>query len=272
MSDVVRVSGSSLKIQSSLDFYLRITSMKGIKSMGELRKSMYSRFMKEEKEKSKELYELEKSMYDSIMEDIPDIEVQEELESEVVEGSFGGNAFLQLVQSVESKRVESPKSVFEDTNLQFVEHGRFVEDYIEREYVSHGRFVEDYYENEVEDPCEGEEFYEDGYDEDDYYEEEPFIEEPIAEEPFEGVDLPVEEEDFFEYTEEEIVVQEPVKQEVSMVDDGQGAVDVPKDLREFLRQHPCSDISYVSQFFSRKEIDKQIQLGRVYKKRGKLMI
>lgn len=278
MSDVVRVNGSSLKIQSSLDFYLRITSLNGIKTKEELRKSLYSRFMKEEQEKSKDLYELEKSVYDSIKEGIEEVitvepEVSTERSSETLEGSHGCNAFLQLVQAVEVKKQESKPSIFEDKSLQFVEHGRFVEDYIEREYTDHGRFVEDYYD---EDPCSGEEFYEDGYEEDEYATGDvlPISDESSSANPEEFIveeGLPFDEEDYFKYK-EETVVQEEVKPEVSMVDDGKGAVDIPKDLRDFIRQHPCSDVSYVMQFYSRKEIEKQIKLGRVYKKKGKLMI
>lgn len=62
------------------------------------------------------------------------------------------------------------------------------------------------------------------------------------------------------------------KSEISMEDEGSASVDIPADLREFLRQHPCSPVSYVLKFYSKKEIDKQLALGRVYKKKGKLMI
>lgn len=62
------------------------------------------------------------------------------------------------------------------------------------------------------------------------------------------------------------------RSEVSLEDEGRGSVDVPADIREFLRQHPCSPIDYVLKFYSKKEIDKAIALGRVYKKKGKLMI
>lgn len=61
------------------------------------------------------------------------------------------------------------------------------------------------------------------------------------------------------------------KREVSMEDDGMGA-DIPSDIREFLRQHPNSDIAYVHKFYPKKEIDKQLKMGRIYKRRGKLMI
>ena len=61
------------------------------------------------------------------------------------------------------------------------------------------------------------------------------------------------------------------KCEVSMEDDGMGA-DIPSDIREFLRQHPNSDIAYVQKFYPKKEIDKQLKMGRIYKRRGKLMI
>lgn len=49
-------------------------------------------------------------------------------------------------------------------------------------------------------------------------------------------------------------------------------VNIPSDLREFLRQHPNSSVSYVMKYYTKKEIDKQIKMGRVYKKKGKLFI
>lgn len=67
------------------------------------------------------------------------------------------------------------------------------------------------------------------------------------------------------------IVSNPVKKEVSIEDDGRGA-DVPSDVRMFLKQHPNSDLSYVLKFYPKKEIDKQLKLGRIYKRRGKLFI
>lgn len=46
----------------------------------------------------------------------------------------------------------------------------------------------------------------------------------------------------------------------------------PKDLREFLRKHPHSEVSFVLKYFSKKELQKAIMSGRVIKKGSKLHI
>lgn len=49
-------------------------------------------------------------------------------------------------------------------------------------------------------------------------------------------------------------------------------VEVPSDIRKFLREHPMSTIDYVLQYYSKKDVDKALALGRIYKRKGKLMI
>ena len=63
-----------------------------------------------------------------------------------------------------------------------------------------------------------------------------------------------------------------VKKEVSIEDDGMYAQNLPRDVRDFLKLHPNSDMSYVLKFYSKKEIDKQIRLGKIFTRKGKLMI
>lgn len=46
----------------------------------------------------------------------------------------------------------------------------------------------------------------------------------------------------------------------------------PRTLREFLRKHPHSEVSFVLQYFSKKEIQKEIMMGNVIKKGNKLHI
>ena len=46
----------------------------------------------------------------------------------------------------------------------------------------------------------------------------------------------------------------------------------PKDLREFVRKHPRCEVSFALQYFSRKEIEKYILMGKVIKKGTKLHI
>ena len=49
-------------------------------------------------------------------------------------------------------------------------------------------------------------------------------------------------------------------------------VDVPKDIRTFLKSHPSSTVDFVARYYPKKEIEKQLALGRIYKRKGKLMI
>lgn len=46
----------------------------------------------------------------------------------------------------------------------------------------------------------------------------------------------------------------------------------PKTLKEFLRKHPHSEVSYVLKYFSKKEVQKEIMMGTVIKKGNKLHI
>lgn len=49
-------------------------------------------------------------------------------------------------------------------------------------------------------------------------------------------------------------------------------IDVPKDIRTFLKSHPSSTVDFVARYYPKKEIEKQLALGRIYKRKGKLMI
>ena len=46
----------------------------------------------------------------------------------------------------------------------------------------------------------------------------------------------------------------------------------PTDIVAFLKKHPKSDISFVLKYFSRKDIDKAMRLGRVFKRKNKLFV
>ena len=62
---------------------------------------------------------------------------------------------------------------------------------------------------------------------------------------------------------------EEVKEEESSKEEN---ISVPADIREFIRKNPNSTVEFVSKYYSKKEIDKQLMLGRIYKKKGKLFI
>ena len=61
-----------------------------------------------------------------------------------------------------------------------------------------------------------------------------------------------------------IVVE--VKKEVGEV------IEVPKDLRDFVKLHHNCDMSFALKYFTKKEIDKQLSLGRVFKRKNRLLI
>lgn len=48
--------------------------------------------------------------------------------------------------------------------------------------------------------------------------------------------------------------------------------DVPSDLREFIKKYPNCEMSFALQYFSKREIDKQLSLGRVFKRKNRLLI
>ena len=57
--------------------------------------------------------------------------------------------------------------------------------------------------------------------------------------------------------------------EVSSVED---PVNVPSDIRSFLKMYPNSEVSTVLKYYSKKDVDKAIKLGRIYKRKNKLFI
>lgn len=72
-----------------------------------------------------------------------------------------------------------------------------------------------------------------------------------------------------------VITEEPnleIEEEKLEVSKDEEPENIPRDIRDFLRQHPGSEILYVQKFYPKKEIEKQIKLGRIYKKRGKLFI
>lgn len=62
-------------------------------------------------------------------------------------------------------------------------------------------------------------------------------------------------------------IEEPVVEKVREPEDH-----VPEDIRDFIREHRGSEIGYVAKFYSKKVIEKNIAMGRIYKRKGKLFI
>ena len=183
-------------------------------------------------------------------------------------------------QEVEVTNENVSETIFKE--VEYVEHGNFLEDLVQDESEEDSSDYEEYDEvsEESEDTEES-----DSYSEDEYDEELPSIDE---EESYETADdMPEESEDIepeglFEDEESETAdivdkkvdskIIPMVKKEVSMEDDGMYAQNLPRDVRDFLKLHPNSDMSYVLKFYPKKEIDKQIRLGKIFTRKGKLMI
>lgn len=62
-------------------------------------------------------------------------------------------------------------------------------------------------------------------------------------------------------------IKEPVVEKVKEPEEH-----VPEDIRDFIRKHKGSEIGYVAKFYSKKVIEKNIAMGRIYKRKGKLFI
>lgn len=189
------------------------------------------------------------------------------------------------LEGIENQKVEVTNENVSDVipeEVEYVEHGNILEDLVQDELEEDSSENEEY-EEDSDDSEDTEES--DSYSEDEYDEELPSIDE---EEYYETADdmseesEDVEPEGLFEDEESETadIVEKKadskiipmVKKEVSMEDDGMYAQNLPRDVRDFLKLHPNSDMSYVLKFYPKKEIDKQIRLGKIFTRKGKLMI
>lgn len=168
----INVSGSKSKLQSSLDFYLKITSLQEYKSLDDMRKKMFNTFIREENARSdlNELYNTDGIFEEAITTEL-DIENEileteninlenekEKIEKEEIilepEKKHLDNESIVYVSHgrfVDSVEVKDTKVMKEVTNTEedyeFVNHGRYMEDFVVKEdleYVEHGRYVEDY--------------------------------------------------------------------------------------------------------------------------------
>lgn len=139
-------------------------------------------------------------------------------------------------------------------------------DEYDEEIEDSDEYEEEY--EEVEDSDEYEEEYEEEIEDTDSYEEPP-DEEDMLEEPKEQASVSsdnkfISSDNFSERAsppkKEDIVVEEPSIDEV------------PKDLRQFLRKYPRCDIKFALKYFSKKEIDKAILIGKIVRRGNKLHI
>lgn len=221
------------------------------------------------------------------------------LENQNVEYSESG-VFIEDVDTTElgsvfvQDGVDEPDECCGGTFIEYVD----VSEEVNTGYCDKGVFIEDIdigTPNDVDSQDDIEEF--DVEDEDGgiLYEEEGYLNDTNAEESFdyEEVEVPEESsEEAFEYVddiideevseyedvevpeESEDVIEQVIPDETVKSDDvtATQVVDVPSDIRVFLKKNPNSDIDFVLKYYSKKEVEKALKLGRIYKKRGKLVV
>ena len=291
----MRVKGDILDVQSNLDFYLKITSTGDIKTVEGLRKHFYKIFLQEEREQTslllEEKVELEKRKEEEKLKQEELEKEKEELENENF--AVNSNSFLIAVQNIDV--VEPEPEVDSNSFLSTINElgtvksesddfdydndiGESKDDFDfsdkqedDTEYVSHGIYLDELPDEEVNVVQEKSE----------EEEQEPMFSSEdinIIEEPRGKFHEDAEEtESIIEETPEEgiVITEEPnleIEEEKLEVSKDEEPENIPRDIRDFLRQHPGSEILYVQKFYPKKEIEKQIKLGRIYKKRGKLFI
>lgn len=163
------------------------------------------------------------------------------------------------------EEVEEPEY---GVDVEYVSHGIYLEESdkviegtTDTEYISHGIILEEGTDEVEEDYEESIEIVEEPEDQE--YQEEvfDFDEEPNEPEVSEGHDV-IEKP---EVAKDEVTVEKntspPPVQEY-----------IPRDIRDYVRGHLGIEISELVKVYPKKEIEKQIQFGRLYKKKGKIYI
>lgn len=304
---MVVVNGNIDSVQSSVDFYLRVTSKEEVLDSRIMRDKFFALFDKEDSYRKDSFLVFQESVSSSsyTLTDNPHpILVGEELvyneSEEVIWGSLDiKNNNLEIENSID---VSSPDKLEEEKTSLETEKGfswgnrsHFPisdDDFISQDFEEVEYDEVDSLDNESESDWVDEEdryFSEDeedggwenwGSDEDD-----DTIDEELTTES-EGaigdlaanLGLSLDNFDtFFEpdIVEDEEVISKPKNKvvEVSTKDISPDVVeDIPTDLRDFVKKYPNCEISFALKYFSRKEIDRQLNLGRIYKRKNRLLI
>lgn len=289
----IQLLGSLESLQTDINFYLRLVSTADIKSVDAYKKQLYKEFKTEDARQNAYSSKLEESKdieYDEEIQleegsiELDDTEYTEEIEPESVdcsdENTEGRNDYLE-----ESEVVEYTNKSESEEGKEYVCHGVYIDDI--DNYTSHGVYVEDIEgfstEKEEEDYLEDEGYYEEEYSEDEgysdeYYEEEvseEYLEESCEEESYEELEVEDEgyeesERGYYEEENNEEFIEEDTEEQDLVVSNI--IEDVPQDIRAFLKKYPNSEISFVLKYYSSKEVNKQLMLGRIFKRKGKLCI
>lgn len=176
----------------------------------------------------------------------------------------------------DSDEYEEESDEYEEEYEEEVDDSDSYEEEYEEEVDDSDEYEEEYeevedsdeYEEEVDDSDEYEEEYKEEIEDTDSYEEPPdeadMLEEPKEQASVSSDNKFVSSDNFSERAspskKEDISVEEPSIDEV------------PKDLRQFLRKYPRCDIKFALKYFSKKEIDKAILIGKIVRRGNKLHI
>lgn len=133
---------------------------------------------------------------------------------------------------------------------------------------------EDYVDEDEEDIVEDNSIFDEEWGSEEDIDDEPVVEEVIedtVEESFKDIeDISFDESYISDVTEK---IEAGVKVvNVETPENNQEVVEVPKDLRAFVKMYPSCDMELALKYFSRKEIEKQLMMGRVFKRKNKLLI
>lgn len=340
------VGGSLENLQSSLDFYLSITSKSVITSPKDMRDRFFSIFGEEDSSREDNflLYHSEDDEYD-IVENANPVLVGDEVE--FVGGMYSFSCveescpFEEEVFVDDTYKLENEKSKFSSFSHSLEEEENEIEDEfivseiefadleIEEAYSDIEEYVVDTEKSDLENEnieLDDDEFIDYSSSETEKNDlENEIIEEEIMEDNS-WSDLDEEEpfgswgdsdDEFVEYEEEEnveivneveedkeniwgnsdldtetsiwgdfeeelpkfddtIIVKEEVEVTKKVVNVSREVVeeviDVPKDLREFVKKYHNCEMSFALKYFTKKEIDKQLSLGRIFKRKNRLLI
>lgn len=227
------------------------------------------------------------------------------VEKEIFKGSVDRVNHGRYLEDYEEEEVEDFKEVEGYTkgvksiiceSLERIDHGIYLEDYVLEDVEEQVNDTNDYLEEEEKEDediknisdsmgslfdsweCESDVVKE---------KENPKKEEKVFEESIENEDFGVE--GYYKFNGEKDVssgrfvdsVQQPIqnnemtfkKEEVEEeASEKEEVIVKPINIRDFIKQHPGSSVEYVMRYYSKKEIDKALALGKIYKKNGKLCV
>lgn len=295
---MVEVKGNIDNLQSSIDFYLNITSKDGVEDSRFMRDRFFEIFKREDSYRKENFLEYQDVISDNYE---IDLNAEPELFGEEEVYDFDTSYFAKKVEEVEVKT--EIESVVVEEEVPYIERE---EEYLEDEvgYPDEEDYFSSWGNNDDEedevgwsaDEEEEDEFLDNwstneeqsdevGFDEEDNFSnwgtQEPEEESGFDDRGVQNTKSESNEVDdlgFFDGCFEDDIVEEVVEVKNVVVEKPKTPIEtvdvdtVPKDLRDFVKMHPNCELTLVYKYFTKKEVEKQLRLGRVFKRKNKLMI